>query len=115
MPRTSRSKELLNQALADMGHDGLTNNEAGELLGMSPGTVSGQLSVMNRIGMVARLNERRNGQSVYVLPRYVNGRDTIPFRGYMAKPTPEPVVESDEVRAAYRRGYRDGWNDRGEE
>lgn len=113
MPKTSRAKELLTQALTDMGHDGLTTSEAVELLGMSAGTVSGQLSGMNRTGMAARLNDRRNGQSVYVLPRYVNGRETIPFRGHKTE-APAPVVESDEVRAAYRRGYRDGWNDRGE-
>ena len=105
---------MLTQALAGMGHDGLTTNEAAELLGLSVGTVSGQLSMMNRMGMAARLNDRRDGQSVYVLPKYVNGRETIPFRGYMAKPKPVEETESDEVRAAYRRGYRDGWNDRGE-
>lgn len=108
----ARTQEQLLDALAQMGHDGITNQEASNLLDLSGGTVSGQLSLLNKEGRIIRLNDRRKNQSIYVLPRYVNGRETLPYRSNRSKAA-VAAVQSDELSAAYRRGYRDGWSDRG--
>jgi hypothetical protein len=42
------------------------------------GRVSGALSVLHKVGKLARLTEVRNKCKVYVLPEYVNGRPTEP-------------------------------------
>lgn len=40
------------------------------------GQVSGPLSTLHKVGRVARLSVHRGGSKVYVLPAYVNGRQT---------------------------------------
>jgi hypothetical protein len=42
------------------------------------GRVSGALSVLHKVGKLARLTEVRGKCKVYVLPEYVNGRPTEP-------------------------------------
>jgi len=42
------------------------------------GRVSGALSVLHKVGKLARLTESRGRCKVYVLPDYVNGRPTEP-------------------------------------
>lgn len=42
------------------------------------GTLSGCLSHLHRQGTLALLNEKRDRCRVYVLPEYVNGRETKP-------------------------------------
>lgn len=42
------------------------------------GRVSGALSVLHKTGKLARLRETRERCKVYVLPEYVNGRETEP-------------------------------------
>ncbi len=39
------------------------------------GTASGQLSVLDKVGLIRRLKEKRGRSSVYVLFAYVNGRE----------------------------------------
>jgi hypothetical protein len=60
--------------LARVGTRGLTWKELGELRGWHHGQSSGCLSVLHLENLVARLAERRNRCSVYVLPEFVNGR-----------------------------------------
>jgi hypothetical protein len=43
------------------------------------GTASGTLSNLHKAGKIARLADRRSGAKVYVLPEFVNGRETEPF------------------------------------
>lgn len=44
------------------------------------GSSSGLLSTLHSRGLIVALTETREGQTVYVLPEYVNGRETRPYR-----------------------------------
>lgn len=55
---------------------GATWSEIADLTLWHHGTVSGALSVLHKEERIARLKERRGKSRVYVLPEYVNGRDT---------------------------------------
>ena len=55
---------------------GMTWKELADITGWHHGTASGALSVLHKAGRIARLTEKRNKCRVYVLPEYVNGRDT---------------------------------------
>lgn len=57
---------------------GCTAFEIEEALDKRGGAISGCLSTLHKQGKVARLTEKRLGRKVYVLPEYVNGRDTEP-------------------------------------
>lgn len=72
---SKRQKETL-ISLGAAGIRGLTWKELGEIHGWHAGQSSGCLSVLHLEGMVARLKERRNRCSIYVLPPFVNGRET---------------------------------------
>jgi hypothetical protein len=72
---SKRQKETL-VSLGAAGIRGLTWKELGEFYGWHAGQSSGCLSVLHLEGMVARLKERRNRCSIYVLPAFVNGRET---------------------------------------
>ena len=69
-----RQKQTL-IALNQSGYSGLTWKELGELFNWHAGQSSGCLSVLHLEGMVARLTEKRNRCSVYVIPEFVNGRN----------------------------------------
>lgn len=69
-----RQKQTL-VSLGAAGIRGLTWKELGELHGWHHGQSSGCLSVLHLEGLVARLKERRNRCSIYVLPAFVNGRE----------------------------------------
>jgi hypothetical protein len=71
------------------GIGGLTWKELGVLAGMHHGQASGALSVLHKEGRIARLTERRNRCAVYVLPEYVQGRETSPHGGKGPRLTPE--------------------------
>ena len=71
--------------LASAGIRGLTWKELGELHGWHAGQSSGCLSVLHLEGMVARLTERRNRCSIYVLPAFVNGRVTSERNKHVCK------------------------------
>jgi hypothetical protein len=64
--------------VAARGPVGATRAEACERFGNDGGSVSGGLSAMHKMGVLARLSQKRNKQKVYVVPMYVNGRDTEP-------------------------------------
>ena len=70
-----RQKETL-VALGASGIRGLTWKELSEITGWHHGQSSGCLSVLHLEELVARLVERRNRCSIYVLPAFVNGRET---------------------------------------
>jgi hypothetical protein len=65
--------------VAESGPYGLVGHEANDMLG-KPKMTTGQacLSVLHKSGYVSRLTEKRDGQKVYVLPKYVEGRETEP-------------------------------------
>lgn len=55
---------------------GVTVKELREDLGWHHGQASSVLSCLHKDGKIARLTERRDRCLVYVLPEYVNGRET---------------------------------------
>jgi hypothetical protein len=67
------------------------------------GRVSGALSVLHKVGKLARLTETRDKCKVYVLPEYVNGRPTEPH-GVVHKADKETVQAAAIVEAHLRRG-----------
>lgn len=73
--------------------NGMTWRDLSEATGWHHGTASGALSVLHKCGTIARLSERRNKCLVYVLPEYVNGRETTPYRQNM-KNTERKLVET---------------------
>ena len=53
---------------------GLTWKEFSEITGLHHGTASGVLSVLHKVGRIARLKETRNGCKVYVDIACIEGR-----------------------------------------
>ena len=61
--------------LFDAGYYGLTWYELAKIQEVHHGSASGALSVLHKAGLIVRLKERRNKSAIYVLPKYVNGRE----------------------------------------
>ena len=55
--------------------DGITWKELADRNGWHHGTASGVLSVLHKVGYLARLTEKRGRCHVYVVPDYINGRE----------------------------------------
>lgn len=70
---TKGRQEYVLSALDWLGREGVTWQELSNLTGWHHGTTSGALSVLHKEGKVARLKEKRNRCSVYVLPKYAQG------------------------------------------
>jgi len=66
------------------------------------GRVSGALSVLHKVGKLARLTETRGRCKVYVLPEFVNGRPTEPH-GVVHKADKETLDAAALVEARLRR------------
>lgn len=66
------------------------------------GRVSGALSVLHKVGKLARLTEVRGKCKVYVLPEYVGDRPTEPH-GVVHKADKETLEAADVVEAWMRR------------
>lgn len=62
--------------IAARGAYGATWRELAVIVGLHHGQASGVLSVLHKEGHLARLTHRRDRCAVYVLPRFVNGRET---------------------------------------
>jgi hypothetical protein len=73
---TSKRQKQTLVALGAAGIRGLTWKDLSEITGWHHGQSSGCLSVLHLEGMVCRLTERRNRCSIYVLPPFVDGRET---------------------------------------
>jgi hypothetical protein len=74
--RTSKRQARIMGYLDANGTHGATWFEIAEALRLHHGQASGALSGLHRTKRIARLAERRGRCAVYVLPGYVNGRDT---------------------------------------
>lgn len=68
--RQAQALELLSQK----SNQGLTWKEFSEITGLHHGTSSGVLSVLHKVGRIARLKESRNGCKVYVGLSWVGAR-----------------------------------------
>jgi hypothetical protein len=75
---TSERQAVVLRHLGFCGPTGATWKELAEGTGWHHGQASGALSVLHKEGRIARLTERRSRCQVYVLPSYVNDRDTAP-------------------------------------
>lgn len=65
------------------GEQGLTSKEWGDIRNLEHQTYSSIPSVLHEGGFVERLSNRRGRHEIYVLPEYVNGRETKPHRSKM--------------------------------
>jgi len=81
---TDRSFKI-NRYLHHAGEHGCTWMDIADAMGTHHGTASGALSVMHKNKEIARLKTKRNGSSIYVLPQYIKGRATSPYRSSAAK------------------------------
>lgn len=96
---TSRRQRLVLHALSGAGRYGRTWRELADETGMHHGQASGTLTVLHKVGRVSRLSHKRDRCRVYVLPEYVDGRETEP---YVPRVAPADVDEMQEtIREAY--------------
>ena len=72
---TSLNQSLTLNHVRAQGERGLTWFELAEIMNWHHGTASGQLSVLDKVGLLRRLKEKRGRSSVYVVAQYVNGRE----------------------------------------
>lgn len=73
---TAQRQERVLDALGARGLAGATWREIAEWQGLHHGQASGVLSGLHKVGKIARLTDRRDRCFVYVLPEYVEGRET---------------------------------------
>lgn len=64
------------EAMHALTTEGMTWSEVSTLFDCHHGVSSGHLSILHEDGTLARLSQKRGGQRIYVLPEYVNGRET---------------------------------------
>lgn len=62
------------------GERGITWRNYADRYGLHHGQASGALSMLDHLGYIVRLKERRERCSVYVVPDHVHGRNTIPHK-----------------------------------
>lgn len=74
-PTTNRRDAVLTMITANQVN-GMTWREVAKTLGVGHGSASAILSTLHAEGVIVRLTESRNESKVYVLPEWVNGRDT---------------------------------------
>ena len=75
---TGRRQLAVLAYLAGVGPWGATWHDVSTVLDVHHGSASGVLSVLHKTGRIARLNLTRDRCKIYVLPDYVNGRETEP-------------------------------------
>lgn len=91
--------------LISAGPLGMTWVELARAEGWHHGQATGALSVLHKAGTIARLTERRERSSVYVLPAHIGGRETgehgsvIKERARTAALTAVPASEDHRLRA----------------
>jgi hypothetical protein len=81
-PRPLRPVTNVDTILADMtrrGARGTTTEEASYRLSVQVNSYTGRRAELHRRGVVERLAEKRDGQHVYVMPEFVDGRPIAPF------------------------------------
>lgn len=75
---TSARQQMVLKHVAWWRSTGVTVKKVRENTGLHHGQASSALSVLHKEGLIARLTERRDRCAVYVLPDFVNGRETAP-------------------------------------
>jgi DNA-binding MarR family transcriptional regulator len=77
---TSKRQQAVLDALDRRWRHGATWKELGEELDLHHGAISGVLSTLHKQGYICRLTERRSRSQIYILPKYVNQRETEDFK-----------------------------------
>lgn len=72
------------------GTRGTTTEEASYRINVQSSSYTGRRSELHRRGALERLAEKRDGQHVYVLPEFVDGRDVRPYTPHRG-PAPAEV------------------------
>jgi len=72
---TTDRQQLIILNLMKAKEQGLTWHEVADLNEWHHGQASGGLSILHKVGLIARLKERRDKSAVYVLPDFINGRE----------------------------------------
>jgi len=78
--------------IARRGARGTTTEEASYRLSVAVSSYTGRRTELHQRGVIERLAEKRDGQHVYVMPDFVNGRETAPYVPH--RPGPGIEVES---------------------
>lgn len=86
---TSERQRRVLSMVKSWGHNGVTVKEVRETLNLHHGQASSALSVLHKVGLLARLSDKRDRCHVYVLPDNVDGRKTD---AHGRKRTPEYEV-----------------------
>lgn len=118
--KARQHREQTVSVLAEQAGRGLTYQELGDLFGWHHGQSSGVLSVLHKERRIARLQDRRNRCHIYVLPEYVDGRETREAGRTAAnrdRVDVDPNELADRLTAAsdagydlgYRTGHDTGW------
>lgn len=89
------------------GTFGITCHEVAAATDMHHGQASRSLTVLHKAGLICRLRDKRGRASIYVLPEYVQGRETIEPRTNKAKPL-TPAQEEAFARISDRLEMFDG-------
>ena len=87
-----RQQRIL-QTLELRGGRGRTVGEVEQGMKMGHGAASGALSRLHRAGHVVRLKERRNGQEVYIHPKFHDGQEESPYRPNVVHRNPPMALE----------------------
>jgi hypothetical protein len=77
---TSKNQTLFITDLSYAGEMGLTAREWGLMHSLEHQTYSSVPSVLHLDGAIVRLTQRRGRHQIYVLPNFVNGRETAPHK-----------------------------------
>lgn len=85
---TSRRQRGVLHMMYLFGPSGVTWVDVAEQQSIHHGSASGLLSVLHKERRIERLTLKRNGSSVYVLPEYVEGRETSPHKSHLAPARP---------------------------
>lgn len=78
--RTGDRQAAVIRLLAVAAEYGMTWKECGQALGLHHGQASGALSALHKEGRIVRLGNSRQRCAVYVLPEFVEGRVTKPYK-----------------------------------
>lgn len=76
---TGKRYRAVRNEVADHGAYGLTVRELREILDLHHGQASAALTNLHHAGHLQRLSEVRSRCKVYVVPEYVQGRETEPY------------------------------------
>lgn len=77
--RTETRQSQALRILQQHGGHGATSAEVGAALGIPHQSYSAVMSVLHKEGLVARLQARRGGREIYVLPQFIADRPTSPY------------------------------------